>query len=328
MSKDSEILGIYRIDQDCARVLQTRFVHPPVSKEEEQLPIAFGLTVHKGACLLERLLRAIYMPNNVYCIHIDKKASEVFRTAIMAITRCLSNVIIAANSVDVVWGHITLVEAQFSCMEELLKSPVKWKYYISLVGQDFPLYDNKQIVRALQGLNNTNNIGSSPMPPRFSHRIEKGPPPHNISIYTGSTHIIALREFVDFALHSQIAKDFYEFLKETKIPDETIYASLQQLSGAPGGIKGNQPKWIQRAMHWNGGRRTHRGCLGMWKREICWISLKDLRWALREDNKEKLFVHKIPFDFNEELIECILVARQGRKYATALWKGEENVQKE
>ena len=178
-----------------------------MSKEEEQLPIAFGLTVHKGACLLERLLRAIYMPNNVYCIHIDKKASEVFRAAIMAITRCLSNVIIAANSVDVVWGHITLVEAQFSCMEELLKSPVKWKYYISLVGQDFPLYDNKQIVRALQGLNNTNNLAHS-MPKRYSVHIErslftyygihfnrkttkrKAPPPHNISIYKGSTHII------------------------------------------------------------------------------------------------------------------------------------------
>ena len=344
MSNDSEILGIYRLDQDCALVLQTRFVHPPVSKEEEQLPIAFGLTVHKGACLLERLLRAIYMPNNVYCIHIDKKASAVFRTAIMAIIRCLSNVFIAANSVDVVWGHITLVEAQFSCMEELLKSPVKWKYYISLVAQDFPLYDNKQIVRALQDLNNTNNINSYPMPDHFSHRINfvhilKGhaarrtnipqvPPPHNISIYKGSTHIIALREFVDFALHSQIAKDLYEFSKKTKVPDELIYASLQQLSGAPGGIKGNQLKRIQRAMLWNVGRRNLRDCLGMWKRGICWISVKDLHWALREDNKEKLFVHKIPFDFNEELIECILVARQGRKYATALWEGEEIVQKE
>ena len=144
-------------------------------------------------------------------------------------------------------------------MEEFLKSPIKWKYYISLVGQDFPLYDNKQILRALQGLNNTNNIVSSPMPEHFSHRVNfvhilkgqavckttnipKVPPPHNISIYKGSSHIIALREFVDFALHSQIAKDFYEFLKDTLIPDEMIYASLQQLPGAPGGIKGNQLK--------------------------------------------------------------------------------------
>ena len=43
------------------------------------------------------------------------------------------------------------------------------------------------------------------------------------------------------------------------------------------------------------------------------------RWAVGENNKEKLFVHKIPFDFNEELIECIIEARQ-REYATAAWK--------
>ena len=29
--------------------------------------------------------------------------------------------------------------------------------------------------------------------------------------------------------------------------------------------------------------------------------------------KDKLFFHKDPFKFNKELIECILVARQGRK---------------
>ena len=74
-----------------------------------------------------------------------------------------------------------------------------------------------------------------------------------------------------------------------------IYASLQRLPGAPGGIKGNQLKWIQRAVHWKWGER----CLGMWKRGICWISLKDLRWALREDNKEKLFVHKIRLTLTE-----------------------------
>ena len=56
-------------------------------------------------------------------------------------------------------------------MEELLKSQVKWKYYISLVGQDFPPYDNKQIVQALQGLNKTNNIESYPMAKRELSRI-------------------------------------------------------------------------------------------------------------------------------------------------------------
>ena len=54
-------------------------------------------------------------------------------------------------------------------------------------------------------------------------------------------------------------------------------------------------------------------------RNKCWISLEDLRWAVGEKDKEKLSVHKIPFDFNEELIECIIEARQ-REYATAAWK--------
>ena len=306
-----------------------------MSKEEEELPIAFGLTVHKDSRLLDRILRAIYMPNNVYCIHIDKKSSEVFCKAIQAIIRCLPNVFIAANSVDVTWGHISVVQAQFSCMEELLKSQVKWKYYISLVGQDFPLYDNKQIVKALQGLNNTNNIESYPMAKRQLSRMKavfilkenhqiyktkkpKGPPPHNITIYKGSTHIIAIREFVEFGLHGQIGKDFYEFLKDSKIPDETIYSSLQRHPGVPGGINGNQPRWIARALYW-GDVKTSKVCRGKWVRKLCWITFQDLSWALGEENKGKLFVHKIPFNFNEELIECILLARQGRKYDTAIW---------
>ena len=309
-----------------------------MSKEEEELPIAFGLTVHKDSRLLDRILRAIYMPNNVYCIHIDKKSSEVFRKAIQAIIRCLPNVFIAANSVDVTWGHISVVQAQFSCMEELLKSQVKWKYYISLVGQDFPLYDNKQIVKALQGLNNINNIGSFPMMDKSESSLRtkfvyilkqnhkmyrtnktKGLPPHNITIYKGSTHIIAIREFVEFGLHGQIGKDFYEFLKDSNIPDETIYSSLQRHPGVPGGINGNQPRWIARALYWSGGVKTSKVCRGKWVRKLCWITFQDLTWALGEENKGKLFVHKIPFNFNEELIECILLARQGRKYDTAMW---------
>ena len=97
----------------------------------------------------------------------------VFRKAIrQAIIRSLPNVFIAGNSVDVSWGHINVVKAQFSCMEELLKSPVKWKYYMSLEGKDFPLSRNKQFVRALQGLSNTNNIAHS-MPKRYSVHIER-----------------------------------------------------------------------------------------------------------------------------------------------------------
>ena len=279
------------------------------------------------------------MPNNVYCIHIDKKSREVFRRAIQAMIRCLPNVFISANSTDVVWGHFTVVQAQLNCMEELLESSVKWKYYISLIGQDFPLYDNKQIVRALQSLNNSNSIDSYPMPKHEHSRTKivhilknhsfyktgklKSAPPHNISIFKGSTHIVAIRDFVEFVLHSQIGKEFIAFLKDTFVPDETLYASLQQHPLTPGGIRGVQPEWIPRALYWLR-KKTRNVCLGTWVRALCWITVQDLRWALGEEKKEKLFVHKIPFNFNDDLLQCILAARQGRKYATAVWKQEDN----
>ena len=271
---DSEILDIYKPDQECAHVLQARFGHPPVTKEEMQLPIAYAFTIYKGARLFERILEAIYMPNNVYCIHIDKKAPEVFRRAIQAMIRCLTNVFIPAKSAKVIWGHFSVVEAQINCMEELLQSPVKWKYYISLVGQDFPLYDNRQIVRALQSLKNNNSIESYKVPREFKDRAKfvhtfkgnrwlkgkpKPPPPHNITIYKGSTHIVAVREFVEFVLYSQIGKDFIEFLKNTYIPDETLYSSLQRHPLVPGGIQGKQTVWIPRALN----RQK-------WKKQMLW----------------------------------------------------------
>lgn len=332
---DSDILDVYKLDTDCDHVLRRYFVHPPVTKEERKLPIAYAVLLYKGASLFERTLRAIYMPHNVYCIHIDKKSPEAFHKAIQALIRCLPNVFISANSTDVFWGHFSIVEAQLNCMEELLESSVKWKYYISLVGQDFPLYDNKQIVRALRGLNYTNSIESMPMPQHNQDRtkkvhalknrviyntgIAKSPPPHNISVHKGSTHIVAIRGFVEFVLHSKVGKDFIEFLKDTYVPDETIYSSLQQHPLTPGGIRGNQPKYIPRALYWLL-TNTRNICHGAWVRGLCWIQVQDLRWALGNEKKDKLFVHKIPFNFNDDLIECILVARQGRKYNTAVWK--------
>ena len=326
---DADILSVYDPSADC-KVLKKRFPHPVLTKEEEQMPIAFSLTVYKGARLLERILQAIYMPNNVYCFHIDSKSTRVFRSAVEAMVRCLPNVFISKESADVVWGHFSVVQAQLNCMTELLQSSVDWKYYISLIGQDFPLYDNSQLVAALRQLNNTNSIESFPMPEhnmgrtKTSHKlignniydtgVPKSLPPNNIRIYKGSTHIVVIKEFVKFVVKSEIGKSFSEFLKDTYVPDETIYASLQQYPDAPGGIRGEQPEYIPRALHWIGDI-----CHGHWVRALCWIAIEDLRWVLGPSMRYRLFVHKVPFDYDDELLECILVARQGRKYGSILW---------
>ena len=54
----------------------------------------------------------------------------------------------------------------------------------------------------------------------------KSAPPHHIQLAKGSMHIAANRYFVDFALHDQKSLDFLSWLKQTFIPDETFFPSL------------------------------------------------------------------------------------------------------
>ena len=75
--------------------------------------------------------------------------------------------------IDVVLGHVSVLQAQLNCMEDLFHSDVPWKYLITLVAQDYPLYDNKGIAEGLKKLNGLNNIESYPIPERFAYRETK-----------------------------------------------------------------------------------------------------------------------------------------------------------
>ena len=63
-------------------------------------------------------------------------------------------------------------------------------------------------------------------------------PPMNVTISKGSVHVAVQRGFVDFALHK--AQSFVEWLEDTRIPDETFFASLNNSPqlGIPGAYTG------------------------------------------------------------------------------------------
>ena len=69
---------------------------------------------------------------------------------------------------------------------------------------------------------------------------KKEPCPVNITIAKGSLHIAAQRGFVDYVLHNEAAQVFLEWVKDTGVPDETFFSSLNvspQL-GVPGATTG------------------------------------------------------------------------------------------
>jgi len=67
--------------------------------------------------MVERLLRTIYAPQNLYCLHVDLKASKKFRQAMEHLADCFPNVFLARRPVQVTYASYSRLEADFMCME-------------------------------------------------------------------------------------------------------------------------------------------------------------------------------------------------------------------
>jgi len=110
---------------------------------------------------VERLLRLIYRPHNLYCIHVDAKSSAAISKAMRAIASCFSNVFVASHSIDVHWAEFSLLEAELICMRELFERPEQWKYYVNVMGREFPLRTNRELVQIFKAYNGSNDVDGS-----------------------------------------------------------------------------------------------------------------------------------------------------------------------
>ena len=137
-------------------IKERRYIMHSLSQEEYEFPIAFSIMMYKDVEQTERLLRAIYRPQNFYCIHVDRKASDQVQQAMAAIARCFANVFIPEECVSVQWGTHSALAADLVCMKQLLA--YKWRYFINLTGQEFPLKTNAELVRILKAFNGSNSM--------------------------------------------------------------------------------------------------------------------------------------------------------------------------
>jgi hypothetical protein len=146
------------LTKNCQIFTKTRgYVMHPLSVEETNFPLAYSILMYKDVCQAERLLRALYYPQNYYIIHLDPRATQVVKDAIKGIVNCFPNVFEAQNPLEIKWGQFSLLQAELTCMRQLL-SYKKWKYFINLTGQEFPLWSNRDIVRTLMAFKGANNI--------------------------------------------------------------------------------------------------------------------------------------------------------------------------
>ena len=139
-----------QMTSNCARFKVDRgYIDSPITEIERDFPLAYSIIAYKQVEQIERLLRAIYRPQNFYCIHLDSKTFQDDVITMMSIANCFPNVFMSSRSVDVKWGEFSVLEAELVCMKDLWEKK-GWKYFINLTGQEFPLKTNLELVEILR----------------------------------------------------------------------------------------------------------------------------------------------------------------------------------
>ncbi|XP_078087453.1 beta-1,3-galactosyl-O-glycosyl-glycoprotein beta-1,6-N-acetylglucosaminyltransferase 3-like [Mustelus asterias] len=316
--------------RNCDRFVKTRkYITFPSSAEERDFPLAYSIVIHANIEMFERLLRSIYAPQNVYCIHVDRKSPKPFLSAVQAIASCFTNIFIAGKSESVIYASWSRVQADLNCMEELLQSPVSWRYLINVCGQDFPTKTNREIINNLMDQNGSNVIESDP-PPAFKQRrwkfhynvkesvtfteIQKTPPPISSSMFVGSAYFLVTREFVSHLFATAEIQAFFQWSKDTYSPDEHIWATLQRMPGVPGYVphtpqrRGGQSRVITRTVKWiSEAGDVAKGalyppCTGRFRHLICIYGTGDLPWIVQQ---KPLFANKFDPQIDNMAVQCM-----------------------
>ncbi|XP_063779204.1 N-acetyllactosaminide beta-1,6-N-acetylglucosaminyl-transferase-like [Pseudophryne corroboree] len=315
----NSLIPFKRLKCEDGYLIQNHYITAPLSAEEADFPLAYIIVVHKEFDTFERLFRAIYMPQNVYCIHVDEKASADYLQAVDDLINCFPNAFLASKMEPVVYAGISRLQADLNCMRDLLESEVQWKYVINTCGQDFPLKTNKEIMQHLKSFKGK-NITPGVLPPdhavprtKYVHRedivnsnvirtnILKPPPPHNITIYFGSAYVALTREFTAFVLNDQRAVDLLKWSKNTYSPDEHYWVTLNRIAEFPESMPDAKWEGNLRAIKWSDDS-SHDGCHGHYVRDVCVYGTGDLQWLF---NSNELFANKFELTSYPPTVECL-----------------------
>ncbi|MBZ3874475.1 Beta-1,3-galactosyl-O-glycosyl-glycoprotein beta-1,6-N-acetylglucosaminyltransferase 7 [Sciurus carolinensis] len=316
------ILAYLHTPGNCSRISQgLHFITRPLSAEEGNFSLAYIITIHKELTMFVQLLRAIYVPQNVYCIHVDEKAPKKYKSVVQRLVDCFENIFISKRQ-KVVHAGLTRLQADINCMKELVHSKFQWNYVINLCGQDFPIKTNKEIIHYIRSKWNDKNITPGVIhPPNIKSKASqshpepspegnvspnkrfKHEPPHNLTMYFGSAYYILTRKFVQFILTDARAKDMLQWSKDIHSPEQHYWVTLNRLKDAPGatpdaGWEGNIRATKRRTEEGS----IHDGCRGHYVQDTCVYGLGDLPWIIKSPS---LFANQFEPSTDPLVVTCL-----------------------
>ncbi|KAK3594761.1 hypothetical protein CHS0354_030700 [Potamilus streckersoni] len=306
--------------KDCTRFkISHGYSSVDIQEEERLFPLSFTIKMHQNPDQAEQLLRTIYRPHNFYCIYVDGKSPvEVFET-MKNIGTCLDNVVVVRDRVNVVYASSAHFQAELQCMKLALQSQVKWKYYINMAAQEFPLRTTFEMVQILTAMREVNDIETYDLPVFLRWRLQKSfsiesnglvessdnkrPFEYDVRLSKGSAYGLFTRKFVEFILEDDIAQKFILWLNDTYAPEENMWATLVTLPWAPGSypleVRHTRGDFLSRAMIWYG---ENQKCHGKFVRGVCVFESGDLPWLIKQPN---FFANKFDVNKDATVIDCL-----------------------
>ena len=300
------------------------------SATERDFPLAFVLVFHNNTQQILRLLKVLWRPQNVFCLHPDAKQSSGFVNFFRDFSSCFDNIFVASKLERVVYAHHTIMDAQLNCMGDLLAmEETRWKYIITLCGTELPLKTNREIVKGLKALKGGTGITTHSMDDNSKSRFDRkiglgqkneirftstklGPPPHGIELRKSWDFFALTRPFVNFILTDKRAIDFRNYCRGVYIPEEHFFASLYWMRDAPDGEYRRDKTGViplVSDMIWVDSKQNHGPhCAGSVVHGICILSSGDL-WSIYTkgvlSHTNRFFYNKYNMDVDHVVMDCM-----------------------
>ena len=291
------------------------------SQAETDFPIAFVFVIHHYPQQIVRLLRILYRPQNVYCIHVDAKVKPNVIGAFRALSQCVPNILVPKKLIAVYWSYgESVLEAQLSCFEALrsARERGKWKYVINLAGTELPLVTHRDIVEHLIALNGTTYIRSSDFPDsmrkyRFSKKYLANPrtgvpqkgnqsfgePPYSMKLYKANAYMMMSSDFVDFLFTNAKAIALRKYMKGAECAEEHFYITLYHLPEAPVGNATVHRNVISAV--WVFSNASHQTCSATVRNHLCIAGVGTMKFI---NSASEFFFNKYSENHDHVIMDC------------------------
>ncbi|EDV29516.1 uncharacterized protein TRIADDRAFT_51949 [Trichoplax adhaerens] len=301
-------LVLRELTEVCDNKLYDSYAHEATKnqREEEEYPISFGVYINEGGEQTEQFLHRIYRPYNYYCLKLSSQLSKPFHQAMVNIANCLKNVHVVKLP-DVVHDEHKKIDSDLQCIKKLRN--YKWKYYINIQDNDYPLVTNLKLVQYLKSLNGYNAINSRASKEIISKKTpateSNSKTPSNVpavnveklkqatggKLYVGDDIFIATSSFCNFVIQNSIASELQNYLKNVRKPEIYYWATLQRISDIPGGYGHKESsKTYDYNIRLVKKRSDNIACHGSWNiNNICTYGSGDLKWIYDEKHAGFLF---------------------------------------